>query len=337
MGAMSLAVVTGASGLVGGNLCAELLDAGHRVRATRRGSTRVDHLSELDLEWVDADLGAPDRLTAAFRGADVVFHCAALVSVRRGVTPALIAANVDGTRHVLDAARRAGVPRLVHTSTVGAVGLSVDGRPSTEDARWNLDELGLADGYAITKRQSEDLVAAAAADDVDAVIVNPTYMFGPRDARPSSGKLILEVARRKLPGWTPGHNNFVDVRDVARGMIGAWQRGRRGQRYILGGHNLTYREVFDEIARIAGVRPPRFGVPRLVARALGRVGDLSERLRTREPLINSVSVRYAYTSRFQFSSDKAAAELGYTAGPIDVAIADAITWFRERGMLPAQP
>jgi dihydroflavonol-4-reductase len=332
---MSLAVVTGASGLVGANLAEQLVAAGHRVRATRRDSTRVDHLADLPLEWVEAELGAPDRLIEAFAGADVVFHCAAAVGVRRDVSPAMHAANVEGTGHVIAAARAARVPRLVHTSSVVAVGLSTDGRPSTEEAPWNFEAHGLLDGYAITKRQAEERVLAAAADGLDAVVVNPTYLLGPRDARPSSGKLIIDIARRRVPGWPRGANNFVDVRDVARGMIAAWQRGRRGERYILGGHNLPYRAVMEQIAALAGTRPPRLGLPRVVATLAGRVGDLAERFLDRDPLITSTSVRYAFTDRFQFASDKAARDLGYAFGPLEPAIADAITWFRGAGMLPA--
>ena len=223
--------------------------------------------------------------------------------------------------------------RLVHTSTVGAVGLSTDGRPCTEEARWNLREAGLDDGYAITKRHSEELVQQAADSGLDAVIVNPTFMFGPRDARPSSGRMIIDVVRRRVPAWTPGFNNFVDVRDVVGGMIAAWARGERGERYILGGHNMTYRAIMETIARVAGVAPPRFTVPFLVARALGGLGDLSERVRATEPVINSVTVRYAYTTRYQFASDKAAAALGYRAGPVEEGIRAALAWFRERGMV----
>jgi dihydroflavonol-4-reductase len=245
------------------------------------------------------------------------------------------AANVVGTDNVLAAVRAAGVPRLVHTSSVVAIGLSADGAPCTEASPWNFDTFGLDDGYAITKRESEQRVRAAAAADVDAVIVNPTYMFGPRDARPSSGKLIVDLVRRKVPGWTPGFNNFVDVRDVARGMVRAWKQGVRGERYILGGHEMTYRDVMYKVAEVAGVKPPRFRVPHTVAKVVGRFGDLGERLRDKDPLITSTTVRYAYTDRFRFSSARAQAELGYTYGPVEPAIADAITWLRGAGMLPA--
>ena len=328
---MKRVVVTGASGLLGGNLSAELVAAGHRVAATRRAGTQIKHLADLRIEWLDADLSSTVALTNAFTGADVVFHCAAAVSVRSLVTPELTAANVIGTQNVLDAAVAAKVPRLVHTSSVVAVGLSTNGQPCDETAEWNFDREGLNDGYAITKHQAEELVRAAR-DRIDAVIVNPTYMFGPRDAKPSSGKLIVDVVRRRVPGWTPGYNNFVDVRDVARGMIAAWHRGRRGERYILAGHDMTYGDAMAEIARVAGVKPPRFRVPRPAAWLFGRYGDLVER-RGKEPLVNSMQIRYAYSDRFRFKSDKAARELGYTISPLEPAIRDAIAWFRANAIL----
>ncbi len=323
--------VTGASGLLGGNLAAELVAAGHQVIATRRSGTQVRHLDDLPIQWADAELGSPTALAAAFAGCAAVFHCAAAVSVKREVTPEMTAANVTGTANVIEAALTAKVVRLIHTSSVVAVGLSTDGRPCDETASWNFEAEGLIDAYAITKRRAEDVVHGAR-DRIDAVIVNPTYMFGPRDSKPSSGKLIVDVVRGRVPGWTPGYNNFVDVRDVARGMIAAWQRGRRGERYILAGHDMTYGDVMRTIARVAGTRAPRFRVPRAAAWLLGRYGDLVER-RGKEPLLNSTQVRYAYTDRFRFKSDKAARELGYTISPLEPAVRDAIAWFRANKML----
>ena len=326
---MTRVAITGASGLLGSNLAAELLRAGHTVIATRRGGTKVAHLEDLAIEWREADLGSGDALARAFAGAEAVFHCAAMVTVKREVTPEMTDANVTGTERVIAACKTAGVRRLVHTSSVVAIGLTTDGTPSDETATWNFEELGLSDAYAITKHRAEDVVRAT---DLDAVIVNPTYMFGPRDARPSSGKMIVDVARRRVPGWTPGYNNFVDVRDVARGMIAAWQRGKRGERYILGGHDMTYRDCFAAIARVAGVKPPRFGAPFAVAKLLGRWGDLQER-RGKDPIVNSTQIRYAYTDKFRFTSAKAERELGYTYGALEPAIGDAIAWFRAHQML----
>ncbi|MBL0219167.1 MAG: NAD-dependent epimerase/dehydratase family protein [Myxococcales bacterium] len=328
---MSRVAVTGASGLLGGNLVAALVGAGHEVVALRRGTSKVSQLDDLAITWREAALGDVPALTRAFEGCAAVFHCAASLGVIREIKPEMRETNVTGTANVIAAVLAANVPRLVHTSSVVAVGLSTDGRPCDETATWNFEQEGLIDAYAITKRQAEDLVNAAH-DRLDAVIVNPTYMFGPRDAKPSSGRMILDVVRRRAPGWTPGYNNFVDVRDVARGMIAAWHRGRRGERYILAGHDMSYGDVFKTIARVAGVKPPRFAVPHAAAWLFGKWGDFLE-ARGKEPLANSTTIRYAYTDKFRFKSEKAATELGYTFGPLEPAIADALAWFRSHGML----
>jgi dihydroflavonol-4-reductase len=325
-------VLTGATGLLGGNLAIELLRRGHTVRATKRATSKISHLSDFDIEWVEATLGDTESLSGAFDGADVVFHCAAQVSVRANVTPQLQATNVDGTQHVLDAMRASGAGRLVHCSSTAAIGVSEDGAPCDEDSPFNMVEHGLGDGYVLTKKASEDLVRAA--DDLDAVVVNPTFMFGPHDAKPSSGSLIVDVAARKTPGYTDGGNNFVDVRDVARGMVRAAQDGRRGERYILGGLNLSYRDIFGRIAAAAGTRPPDIRLPRWAATVAGWAGDLGELITGNEGLINSNTIRWGYCSTFMFSSDKAQRELGYEISPLDDAIRDAIAWFRERGMMP---
>ena len=326
---MTRVAITGASGLLGANLAAALIELGHDVRATRRAGTQVKHLADLPIDWRDADLSSVDALARAFDGAEAVFHCAAAVTVVKTVTPAMTEANVTGTARVIEACTKAGVKRLVHTSSVVAIGLSTDGRPCDETCAWNFDREGLVDAYSLTKHQAEDVVRGSA---IDYVIVNPTYMFGPRDARPSSGKLIVDVVRRRVPGWTPGYNNFVDVRDVARGMIAAWQRGKRGERYILGGNDMTYRDVFIAIAEVAGVKPPRFGVPYPLARLLGLAGDVQERF-GRDPIVNTTQIKYAYTDKFRFTCDKAKRELGYTYGPLAPAVRDAIAWFRTHGML----
>lgn len=327
------AAITGASGLVGGNLARELVRQGYAVRAIRRSPASIAHLADQPIDWLPGDLDDVASLTAAFTGADVVFHCAALVTLDPDPTPALVKANVAGTRNVLEAARAARVPRLVHCSSVVTVGLSENGQPSDEGARFNFAEHGLADGYTVTKRQSEDLVRDAAQDGIDAVIVNPTYMLGPYDAKPSSGKMIVGVVQGQSPGYTTGANNFVDVRDVARGMILAWQKGRSGERYILGGHNLPYKEIFARIAHVAGIAPLTWSVPWPLAYAAGLFGDLQQWITGKEPLINSGAVRWGYTSTFQFSSAKAERDLGYSFGPIEPAIDDAIAWFRAHGIL----
>jgi dihydroflavonol-4-reductase len=327
------ATITGATGLVGSNLAIELLGQGHKVQCTRRATSKIDHLKEFPIEWVEADLNDESALGRAFNGSDVVFHCAAQVRIKRNATPDLIKNNVDGTRCVIDAIKRAKVPRLVHCSSVAAVAVSENGYPVTENNTWNFDKFGLNDGYAKTKYESQKLVLDASVRDIDAVIVNPCYMLGPYDSRPSSGKLIVDVARGQVPGYTDGVNNFVDVRDVCRGMIAAWRKGRRGEMYILGDQNLTYGEIMALIAKVAEVKPPPLRLPYAIASVVGWIGDLKETLTGRDALINSVTVKYGYCKGYLFSSEKAKRELGYKPGPLENGIRDAIKWFRKRGLI----
>jgi dihydroflavonol-4-reductase len=330
--------LTGATGLLGANLAQALIQAGHSVTATRRSSSRIEHLQDLPITWVEATLAEPQALAAAFADAEIVFHCAAAVTVRRTASPWVIATNVEGTRNVIQAVQSAGVRRLVHCSSVVAVGLSVDGKPVDESAPWNFAEFGIMDGYTQTKYQAEQVVMEAVAQEgLDAVIVNPTFMIGPRDIRPSSGKLLLEVIKRATPGVSSGVNNFVDVRDVAQGMVAAAVKGRSGERYILGGIELTYGEIFSLIAAAAGTEPVTREIPRALAQLAGWWGDLQEKFTDAEPLLNSASIAWAYTDRYQFKSDKAIAELGYTISPIEPAIRDALLWFRDHGMLGPTP
>jgi len=331
---MAHAVVTGASGLLGANLAAELIAQGHTVTATRRPSTDTSSLADLPIKWVRADLGSGTELRDVFAGADVVFHCAACVSARRTITPAISSVNVDATRAVIEAAIAAGTPRLVHTSSANTIGPTPDGTPADEQTPWAWDKAGLASAYPVTKRRGEILVERAC-DKLDAVIVNPTFLVGPRDARPSSGRLIVEIANRRIPYWTPGYNNFADVCEVARGMIAAWLHGKRGERYILGGQELTYRDYMERVARVARVDPPHRGLPYPVASIAGKAGDLFEVVTGRETTVNSISVGYAFTDCYRYRSDKAARELGYIVGPIEPAIRNAVKWFRTQGMIPS--
>ncbi len=329
---MAHAVVTGASGLLGANLATELIAQGHTVTATRRPSTDTSSVADLPIKWVYADLGSVAELRDVFADADVVFHCAASVSTRRTITPAIEAVNVGATRAVVEAAIAAGTPRLVHTSTANTIGPTLDGTPADEQTPWGWDKAGLAAAYPVTKRRGEILVQRAC-DRLDAVIVNPTYLVGPRDARPSSGRLIIEIANRRIPYWTPGYNSFADVCEVVRGMIAAWLDGKRGERYILGGQEMTYRDYLELVARVVGVNPPRRRLPYPVAWIGGKAGDLLEVVTGRETTVNSMSVGYAFTDRYRYRSDKAVGELGYVVAPVEPAIHNAIKWFRARGMI----
>lgn len=326
--------VTGATGLVGANLVTRLRAEGHTVTATRRKRSKTAFLDGLDITWVEASLGDPEALTRAFDGAEVVFHVAAGVTIRKRAEPWIVDANVAGTDHILQAVRAAGVRRLVHCSSTVCVGLSEDGTPCTEDTAWNLDAHGLADAYNTTKLESETRVLAAAAEGLDAVVVNPGFMFGPLDQRPSSGQLLLELLEGRLPAVSPGKNSFVDVRDVVAGMVAAADKGRAGERYILAGHNLTYADLLGRAGALAGVKVPSRVLPLWLARIGGWGGDLIEMVRSGDPPLNSPSIGYAYHPGFIFDSGKAQRELGYTIRPVEEGIQACLDWFGEHGIWP---
>ena len=327
------AAITGASGLVGGNLAIELAGRGASIRCLRRGSSRVAHLAAVPIDWVEGDVDDVASLERAFRDTDVVFHCAAIVGLRGDAAPAMQKTNVEGTRHVIEAARRSGVRRLVHCSSIVAAAVSESDSPVDETHAWNLDRHGVGDEYAKTKLAAQRLVLEAAHDGLDAVVVQPGFLFGPYDAKPSSGKMIRDIVRGQIPSLLDGTNSFVDVRDVCRGMIAAAERGRRGEVYILGGWNLTYAEVFRKIAAVAGVEPPKRYLPPFVLRLFGYLGDLQERFTSGDPLANSTTVAWFFLRGFAMSSAKAERELGYRISPLEPAIGDAIAWFRANGML----
>ena len=324
--------ITGITGLLGANLASALIEEGHHVRGTYRASSRRSHLAHLPIEWVKADVRDETSLARVFSDIDAVFHCAAEVRIVKRISPRMFETNVAGTRNTIRAAMAAGVQRLVHCSSSAACALSEDGTPVDESMPWNMHCYDLDDAYTLTKRHAEE-IALEYSKSFDIVVVNPTYMFGPMDIRPSSGSLLLELAQGKIPGVPRGINNFADARDVARGMISALEKGKRGRRYILGGENLTYGELFERAASIAGVRPPRIPLPGGLARGVGRLGNVREWVEGRESPINEAKVRWALTRRFILSHRRAARELDYEAGSIDHAIRDAYRWFRERGML----
>ncbi len=322
--------ITGATGLLGANVAARAREAGHELVCTRRATSNTAHLDALELEWTEAPLSDLDALTQAFDGCSHVIHCAARTSMLPTATPALVAANVTGADHVVTACERAGVERLLHVSSTVAVGISSDGTPCDESSPWNLPELGLDDGYATTKRQSELNVRQAVQDGrIDAVIVNPGFMFGPYDARPSSGEMILQVARGNGRVFTRGCNSFCDVRRVADGMLAALERGESGERYILAGENLSYGAIFERIARVVGRPPPKVPVPHAVARPVGWVGDLVQWWTGNDQPVTTMSLRWAYTEGFVMSSERAIRELDYDPGTPDAGIEAAWDWFRE--------
>jgi len=326
-------LVTGATGLLGNNLVRVLASRGRMVRALVRSRRRAELLSGVaDVEFVTGDVTDQRCLETAMRGVEDVYHCAARVTTERRITHATWDTNVRGTDNVLGAARRVGVRRVVHCSSVDALGLPEDGRPATEDTPWNWDRLGVANAYARSKRAAHQIARDAARRGQDVVIVCPTYMFGEYDFRPSSGRMILACATSRLLPEVPGGNNFVDVLDVAEGMLAAASEASTGEVYVLGNANLLYAEILDMIAAAVGRRPRRVAVPRPLALLAGLGGDVLEVATGHEAPLNLAVVRLAYVDHY-YDVGKAKARLGLPQRPVYGAIERAVKWFRQAGML----
>jgi dihydroflavonol-4-reductase len=319
-------LVTGATGLVGNNVCRMLLDRGDAVRVLARVSSDPRTLKGLDVETVQGDVRDEHQVRRAADGVDGVIHCAA--HVRIGWTELDVAReiNVQGTQHVAQAARAAGV-RLVHVSSVDALSAGSPNRPACEDDR---RPPKTPCPYVVTKRAAEEAVEAEMQQGLTATIVNPGFMLGPWDWKPSSGQMIVQLAGGFAPVAPRGGTSVCDVRDVAGGILAALDQGQPGRRYILAGQNMTYLELWRQIARVVGVRGPWMRMGPAVRWTAGAVGDLWTRCRGREGVVNSAAVAMSELFHY-YSSDRARHELGYTVRPVRASIEDAWSWLREYG------
>jgi dihydroflavonol-4-reductase len=320
------AFVTGASGFVGANLARALLERGWRVRALVRGD--APSLDGLAVERVHGDLFAP-ALADAMRGCDALFHVAATYSLWRRDRGTVLRANVDGTRSVLAAARAAGVPRTVHTSSVAALGARDDGAPADESYQSPPDRL--IGAYKRSKYLAELEVRQAVERGQDVVIVNPTTPVGPWDAKPTpTGEIIVRFLTGRMPAYVDTGLNVVAVRDVAAGHVLAYERGVAGERYILGNENLTLRALLDRLATITGRPAPKLRLPRVIPLAYAAIGEYVLAPMGVRPDVALDGVRMAKQRMF-YTAEKAVRELGLPQSPVSNALADAVTWFQEHG------
>lgn len=326
-------LVTGASGFVGSAVARALLAAGEPVRALVRPGSARGLPADLPLEPAAGDLDDPTSLARALKGCSALFHVAADYRLWVPEPEAMYRTNVAGTRALMLAAAEAGVARIVYTSSVATLGLRADGRPADETT-----PATLADMIGHYKR-SKYLAEEAVRELIDrhglpAVIVNPSAPVGPHDARPTpTGRMVLEAARGRLPAYVDTGLNLVHVDDVAMGHLLAGEHGRTGERYILGGHDMTLGEILHLIARLTGRRPPRIRLPAGALLPVALVAETAARLLRRgEPLVTIDGVRMA-RKRMYFTSAKAERDLGYRARPAESALADAIAWYRARGDL----
>jgi dihydroflavonol-4-reductase len=325
------ALVTGATGFVGSAVARALCGAGWQVRALTRAGSDRRNLRELPLELAPGDLGDLRSLEEAVVGCEALFHVAA--DYRLGVADPrqLYRANVEGTRNVLDAARRAGVTRVVYTSSVATVGLPADGTPGNEDTPVALSDM--IGHYKRSKFLAEELVREFLRAGAPVVIVNPSTPIGPGDLKPTpTGQMVLDAAAGRSPAYIDTGLNIVHVDDVAAGHLQAFERGRIGERYILGGENMTLREILTQITRLAGRSPPRIRLPHAVLLPVAYASEALARVTGAATRVTVEAVRLARKHMY-FSSAKAVRELGYSWRPPSAAFEDAIAWFRKEGFL----
>lgn len=326
-------LVTGASGFIGANLVHELVARGHRVKALLRNGSDTRGLEGTDYERVEGDLGNPDLLRSALKGVDWCFHVAASYHLWLPDYRPMYAANVDGTRHIIEAAMAAGCSRIVYTSTVGCIGLPrpIGGRLIPTNEATPVSELQMSNPYKISKWRAEVVARELAAKGAPVVIVNPSAPIGPRDVKPTpTGQVIVDFLNRALPAFLDTGLNWVHVRDVAIGHILAAERGRIGERYILGNAegNWTMEKALHVLQEITGTPAPRFRVPYSVAYAAAIVDEALSKFTGKPPKAPLAGVRMARYKMF-FDPTKAIQELGLPQTPPRQALSDAVDWFRE--------
>ncbi|HEX4441824.1 MAG TPA: hopanoid-associated sugar epimerase [Thermoanaerobaculia bacterium] len=322
-------LVTGGTGFVGSHVVRALLARGESVRCLARPGGRRDNLSGLAVEIVDGDLTDPASLARAAKGASAVYHVAADYRLWTRDHRELYAANAGGTDNVLRAAADAGASRIVYTSSVAALGLTPDGSPANETTP--VDRRRIIGHYKKSKHDAERVALDWAGRGLPVVIVNPSTPIGERDIKPTpTGQLVVDFLNRRMPAYVDTGLNLIDVRDVAAGHLLAAERGRPGEKYILGNRNMSLKEILDTLAALTGIRAPRTRLPHWIPLAFSACDTAVSRVTGRPPRASFESVRMS-THRMFFDASRAVRELGLPQTPVEDALSRAVEWFRENG------
>jgi dihydroflavonol-4-reductase len=327
------ALVTGASGFVGSHVARRLVAAGYSVRILVRRTSRLDFLDDFPAEHVEGDLRDSPSIARAMKGVRQVFHVAADYRLWARNPNEIYDSNVGGTRRVLEAAAAEGVSRIVYTSTVATIAVSRPGGPHDalpdESTPASVDQM--IGHYKRSKFLAEAEARKAAAAGLPVVIVNPTTPVGPGDWKPTpTGKIIVDFLNGKMPAYVDTGLNLVPVEDVAAGHLLAAERGRVGERYLLGARNMTLKQILQALAAITGRPAPRVRLPHAVALAAGYADEWFSRLMRRDPRIPVEGVKMSRHRMF-VATGKAEKELGYAPGPVEAALARAVNWYNEHG------
>lgn len=326
--------VTGATGFVGAHVARHLADQGAQLRALVRKTSNLSNLHGVDADTVTGDLLQPEGLRSAIRGCDALMHVAADYRLWVPRPEAMYASNVEGTRTLLRIAREEGVPRCVYTSSVATMGFKADGTIVDEATPVSIaDMIG---HYKRSKFLAEQAAIEAARTGQQVIILNPTTPVGAQDVKPTpTGRIVVDFLNRKFPAYVDTGLNIVDVSEVALAHCAALQKGRPGERYILGGENLTLKQILDKMSAITGLPSPTMRVPHGVAMTFAFFDEIvTGRIRGCEPRATVEAVRMGKKKMFA-SSAKAQRELGFRVTPVYEALRSAIDWFRTHGYAPS--
>lgn len=324
------AFVTGATGFVGSHVARVLADRGADLRLLVRCTSNPKNIEGIRADHVVGDLRDAALLEKAISGCDAVFHVAADYRLWIRDPEQMYRSNVEGTRAILEAARKNGVRWVVYTSSVATMGFTGNGTPADENSPVSLARM--IGHYKRSKFMAEQVAIEAGNSGMDVVIVNPTTPVGERDIKPTpTGRIVVDFLKRKFPAYVDTGLNLVDVTECARGHVAALEKGRSGERYILGGENLTLKQILDKLSRITGLPSPHVRVPYVVALAAGVIDEVvTGRIFGREPRATIDAVRMG-RKKMWVSSAKAERELGWSVVPVDDALRRAADWFRSHG------
>jgi dihydroflavonol-4-reductase len=326
--------LTGATGFIGSHVAHAFAAQGARLRLLIRPTSRLDNLEGLSAETVTGDLRNPDTFRSALGDCDVLVHVAADYRLWVRDPQAMYAANVDGTRNLLALARELGVTKAVYTSSVATMGFREDGTIVDENTPVSLDDM--VGHYKRSKYLAEQEAIAAARDGQHVIVLNPTTPIGANDIKPTpTGQIVVDFLNRKFPAYVDTGLNLVDADEVARTHVAAVERGQPGERYILGGENLSLKQILDKMSAITGLPSPTMKVPHSVAMAFAFFDEtFTGRLRGKEPRATVEAVRMGKKKMYA-SSAKAERDLGFRIVPVYAALRSAIDWFRVHGYAPA--
>ena len=327
-GGGGVVAVTGATGFIGSAVVRQLLARGRTVRALVEPGANAKNLEGMNVERIACDVTDAPRLKIALAGCEALYHLAAIYKTWLPDPEIIYRVNVEGTASVLLAAMEAKISRIVYTSSIAAIGVNPEGGEADETTRFNLFEVAMP--YILTKWQSERVALRFAAAGAPVVVVNPAFPFGPGDIAPTpTGGIIRSLLDGKMPGVSAGGFCAIDVDDCAMGHLLAEEKGKVGERYILGNHNVTWKEFFDVVGKVAGVQVPKLMLPKGVSATLAAGMEWwSDNVSHAEPLATYRSVRYAQKEAF-FSNAKARRELGLPTRPLDATVRRAVDWFRD--------